>query len=104
METSKWNLFVKLGEEKVTKLVDHVLSRSYVGGRCRTGVMVEEALESLDLPSRQEMNELRGTIDTLNGKLQDLLSRLEKIEKRSPATKGAVRKTPQEDLLQKDER
>jgi polyhydroxyalkanoate synthesis regulator phasin len=99
MEGNKWNeRFMKIGEEKVTQLVNQILSRSY-GGRCSVERTVEEVIASLNLPSREEMAQLNAELQELNGKLEGVLSRLDELQKRAAVKKGAARKpATQEDL------
>jgi hypothetical protein len=99
MEGSKWNeRFMKIGEEKVTQLVNQILSRSY-GGRCKVEGTVEEVIASLDLPSRQEMAEVNAKVQELSARLESVLLRLDEIQQRLPAKKSSSRKpAAQEDL------
>ena len=102
MEGSKWSeIVLKLGEEKITQLVNHVLSRSY-GGGCKIESSVGQAIASLDLPSRQEMDELKGRLDGLQRRIEGLVARMEELHKPAVRKKGSPRKPadPQEPLPQ----
>ena len=92
MEASKWSaMLLNLGEEKITQLVNLVLSKSY-GGCENKQLWIEDHLADLDLPSREDLEELQGKIESLNGKVDQLTVRLEELGKNPGKGKGAPTK------------
>ena len=82
---------LKFGEEKITMAVDHILSRApkkAVNMELHRMVQsllndkdlwIQETIDSLDLPSRREVDELKGRVAALEGKMGDLLAEFEKL-------------------------
>jgi len=92
MEAFKWSETVfKIGEEKVTQLVNQVLSRHY-GGCAKDQALIQEIVEDLALPIRQEVEDLKQQMEALNQKVANLAGQLEDLLKSSPAASGASKR------------
>ena len=96
MASSKWSdTLLTLGEEKITQLVNQILSKSHSGCE-KKQVWIEEYIQDLDLASRKEMEDLKEKVESLNAKIAGLTVRLEELQKgvgkAAPKKKKAAKK------------
>jgi len=78
---------LKAGEDAITRVVNRILSTSFVGPG-RKGALVQQVLDSLELPTREEAEALREEVSRLRQQVEQLSARL------SEGGSGSCRNTP----------
>jgi hypothetical protein len=79
MDLAVWAAtFINRGEEKITRVVDRILSTNYLRlGRRNAGV--QEVIESMEVATRDETDALKEQLVTLQRKVDELTARLEAL-------------------------
>jgi polyhydroxyalkanoate synthesis regulator phasin len=76
MDMAAWaETLMKMGEERITRAVDRILSTTYLQ-RDRGNACVQEAIESLETTTRDEIDALKEQLGTLQTKVNELNARL----------------------------
>lgn len=92
MKTPQWSETVlKIVEEKVTQLVNEMLSRSY-GSCAKNRALILEIVEDLGLPIREEMEEVNKKIEALNDRVSTLAGQIDELRKNAATASGATKR------------
>jgi len=90
MQASIWSeKILKVAEVTITRVVDGVLSRNFLASG-RRATCVQEVLETLETPTREEADAMREQIDRLNQEVEKLAARLEERDAGAPRNPGGA--------------
>ena len=72
-----------ISESRITRLVDHLLSRNYLHGD-RKRAWLRDSIECMDLATREDTDALGKRLDVLARKVEALSEKLESLRQEPP--------------------